>query len=216
MSNPALLRAIRPDVALALPFGFGAAPRSLVGFVVAGVVGLGAALGASLFHKAASQGEVAKFQLFLPALQPKAAEIDLAAQGWPKALLSPNTVSFRAQVVVKQPMELRLSLEGAGDHAAITVDGDASGAERAVRVAPGRKTSIGVVFSVPPERRGEAVPVEAALVVLAEGTGRPLGRIPLRVIDSAHGATPTSPSSRGGRGEDADRPAAGHTGHSGH
>lgn len=216
MSNPALLRAIRPDVALALPFGLRAAPRSLVGFAVAGVVGVGAALGASLFHRAASQGEVAKFQLFLPALQPKTAEIDLAAQGWPKALLSPNTVSFRAQVVAKQPLELRLSLEGAGDRAVITVDGDAAGAERVVRVGPGKKTSIGVVFDVPSARRGEAVPIEAALVVLAEGTGRPLGRVPLRVIDSAHGATPSVPSSRGGRGEDADRPAATHSGHSGH
>lgn len=217
MSNPALARAIRPDLAVALPFGLRAAPRSLVGFVVAGVVGLGAALGASLFHRAASQGEVAKFQLFLPALQPKAAEIDLAAQGWPKALLAPNTVSFRAQVVAKQPLDLRLSLEGAGERSAITVDGDAAGAERVVRVGPGRKTSIGVVFDVPPEARGRAVPVEAALVVVADATGRPLGRVPLRVIDTAHGAAPAV-STRGGRGEDADRPAAqsGHTGHSGH
>lgn len=216
MSNPALLRAIRPDVALALPFGLEAAPRSLVGFTIAVALGIAAALGASLFHRAASQGEVAKFQLFLPALQPKTAEIDLAAQGWPKALVSPNTVSFRAQVVAKQPLELRLSLEGVGDHAVVTVDGDAAGAERVVRVGPGKKTSIGVVFDVPSERRGEAVPVESALVVVAEGTGRPLGRIPLRVIDSTHGATPTVAPPRGGRGEDADRPASAHTGHSGH
>ena len=216
MSNPALLRAIRPDVALALPFGLRAVPRSFVGFTIATALGVGAALGASLFHRAASQGEVAKFQLFLPALQPKTVEIDLAAQGWPKALLSPNTVSFRAQVVAKQPLELRLSLEGAGDRAVITVDGDAAGAERVVRVGPGKKTSIGVIFDVPLERRGEAVPIEAALVVLAEGTGRPLGRIPLRVIDTAHGATPTIPPPRGGKGEDADRPAATHSGHSGH
>lgn len=216
MSNPALLRAIRPDVALALPFGLEAAPRSLVGFTIAVALGIGAALGASLFHRAASQGEVAKFQLFLPALQPKTAEIDLAAQGWPKALVSPNSVSFRAQVVARQPLELRVSLEGADDRAVVTVDGDAAGAERVVRVGPGKKTSIGVVFDVPPERRGEAVPIEAALVVVAEGTGRPLGRIPLRVIDSAHGATPTVAPPRGGRGEDADRPASAHTGHSGH
>ena len=215
MSNPALLRAIRPDVTLALPFGLKAVPRSLVGFTIAVALGGGAALGASLFHRAASQGEVAKFQLFLPALQPKTVEIDLAAQGWPKALLSPNTVSFRGRVVAKQPLDLRLSLEGAGEGAVILVDGDATGAERVVRVGPDRKTSIGLFFEVPPERRGQAVPIEAALVVVADGTGRPLGRIPVRVIDSDHGATPLA-TQRGGKGEDADRPAATHTGHSGH
>lgn len=216
MSNPALARAIRPDVVVRLPFGRFAAPRSLVGFVVAVALGGGGALGASLFNKAASQGEVAKFELALPALQPRPVEIDLAAQGWPKALLSPGSVSFRARVTAKQPLDLRLSLEDAGEGAAITVDGEVVGPERVVRAGPGRRTSIGVVFDVPTQARGRAVPVEAALVVVADGSGRPLGRIPLRVIDSAHGAVPLAAGGRG-RGEDADRPASpGHAGHSGH
>ena len=180
----------RPDLALALPSGRRLTLRGLVGFVLFAGVGIGAALGASLFHRGAAQGEVAKYELALPALAPRAIEIDLAAQGWPKALVAPATVSFRGRVAVKQPLALRLSLEGAVERGAIVVDGDAAGADRIVHVAPGRKTSIGVVFDVPAARRGEAVPVEAALVVVADGTGRPLGRIPLRVIDSGHGALP--------------------------
>ncbi len=207
MSNHAIARAIRPDLVLPLARGLSARPRGAAGLVVYALVGVGAALGASLFHRAASQGEVAKFELALPALRSQPVEIDLAAQGWPKALLSPGTVSFRARVVAKQPLALRLSIEGAGDHAAVLVDGDVAGSERVVHVGPGRKTSIGVVFDVPSDRRDRPDPLEAALVVVADGTGRPLGRIPLRVIDSSRGATPIS-ASTGGKSD--------HSAHTGH
>lgn len=207
MSNHAIARAIRPDLVFRLPSGLAARPRGAGGLVVYALLGIGAALGASLFHRAATQGEVAKFELALPALRSQPVEIDLAAQGWPKALFSPGTVSFRARVIAKQPLDLRLSIEGAGDRAAILVDGDVTTSERLVRVGPGKKTSIGIVFDVPSERRDRPEPIEAALVVVADGTGRPLGRIPLRVIDSSRGATPLSSST----GEKSD-----HSAHSGH
>lgn len=162
--------------------------RRVSGFVVFAAVGIGAALGASLFNRAATPGEVAKFELVLPVLAPRTVEIDLAAQGLPKALVSPATVSFRARVAVKQPLDLRLTLEGTVERAAIVVDGKEGGADRIVHATPEHRTSIGVVFDVPAARRGEAMPAEAALVLVADATGRPLGRIPLRVIDSGHGA----------------------------
>lgn len=166
--------------------------RRSLRFVLFALVGASAALGASLFHRAASKGDVVKIDLAVPAWFPPAIELDLGARAWPRRLLAGDVAAFTVRLKAEKPLAVRVAVEGDVAGASLTVDGDDHAEDRVIRLAPKRRTNLAIAFSVPAARRGTAMPAEVFLLLDEAGTGRPLGRIPLRVIDTAHGGAATA------------------------
>lgn len=180
--------------------------RRSLRFALFALIGVGAALGGSLFHRAAAKGDVVKFDLPVPAYFPAPAELDLAARAWPRRLLAGDVAAFAVRMRAQTPIALRLAVEGDAPDLRLVVDGDDHAEDRVVRLAPKRRTTLSVSFVVPAQRRGAATPAEVVLLLEEEGTRRPLGRVPLRVVDTAHGGVLSA--SAAGR--------SGHGAHSGH
>ncbi|WP_237151824.1 hypothetical protein [Oryzibacter oryziterrae] len=169
----------------------------LATFAVALLGAAGSAVAMSYYNAGIGTNEVIKFSVTLPAAEVPPVEVDLAAQRLPKALLAPNTVTFRAKSLVNgtdKPLDVRLSLEGNPAGAGVQINGNEADFSRITNIAAGGKANVYLIFTVPPAARGSATPLETALLVKNVDDGSTLARVPLRVFDSGAGGMSASMS----------------------
>lgn len=157
----------------------------LAGFAVALCGAAGSAVAMSYYNAGVSAGEYATFTLELPAHDGIApVEIDLGTERLPKALFSPDIVTFQAGSITNkstEPLTVRFALADSDLHAGLTIDGVDGDFNRVVPLPPGGQTSISVVVTLPPSARNRPVPLETMLSVEDIATGTEVASVPLRV-----------------------------------
>ncbi|BDG62194.1 hypothetical protein [Caldinitratiruptor microaerophilus] len=145
------------------------------------------------------------FTLSFPSANPKPVTVDLRQQGYLKRILQPGSIRMAVSVVNKgqEAPRIRLALEGCPLRQSWSVNH--TGWREATRtvadpIPPGFKFSLNLFVSLPRAERDKPVICDGRLAVYDADTGRELGFVPVRIVNSSFAPAGTHEMEGAGQG----------------